>query len=72
MDFERLVRYEAGGSVYFGELVESNDTGFKVKRLGQNLESGFSTKADEVESVTKVCPSSRCHRVWHVTDDAGV
>jgi hypothetical protein len=72
MDFERLVRYEAGGSVHFGELVESNDTGYRVRRLGKSLESGFSTKADEVESVKQVCPLSRWHRVWHVTDDAGV
>lgn len=64
MNFERLVRYEAEGSVHFGELFESNDGGYKVKRLDDSLES------DVIESVTKVCPLSRCHRDWQANGDA--
>jgi hypothetical protein len=52
MVFEKLVRYETGGSIYYGDLIEKGDAGFNVRRLSGGLGS-FRPQA-EIDTVNKV------------------
>lgn len=56
MSFQALVRYEEGGQVHYGDLLETTSEGFKVSKLDGNLEQGFSAAAGAKSVVVKkVC-----------------
>ena len=54
MSFKRLVRFEHDGQVFFGDLLETRDDGFKVAKLGGTLASGFTVTKSESVIVEKV------------------
>ncbi|KAF1813350.1 hypothetical protein P152DRAFT_473084 [Eremomyces bilateralis CBS 781.70] len=55
MAFEKLVRYQVEGSIYYGDLIETAETGFKVRRLSGGL-GGFQPQGD-IDTVNKLlCP----------------
>jgi hypothetical protein len=63
MGVSKSVRYQASDRVAYGELIESSETEFTVKRLDGTLETGFHRTLDEVvkvESVWKTCTPLRC------------
>ncbi len=54
MPFERLVRFEHDGQIFYGDLVDQTETGFKVKKLQGNIEDGFQSTTEELISVESV------------------
>ncbi|CZR68754.1 related to bifunctional 4-hydroxyphenylacetate degradation enzyme [Phialocephala subalpina] len=57
MAFDALVRYQAGGKTYYGNLVEVSSAGFKVTKLNGDLTEGFSASGEDAITVTKLlCP----------------
>jgi hypothetical protein len=59
LGFSRLVRYENGGKVLFGDLQSHENGKYRVKRLDGDLDEGFHITNDEhtVERVRFDCPS---------------
>jgi len=54
MAFSKLVRFEHGGRVSFGDLVESSENGFTVNELSGSLAEGFSSTSSEPIVVQKL------------------
>lgn len=54
MAFEKLVRYEDGGKISYGNLLESSKDGFKVAPLTGNLTEGFKAAESNPVQVKKV------------------
>lgn len=55
MTFERLVRYELDGQTCYGELLETGDNGFKVKKLKGSTDDGFESSGEGAVVVKTVC-----------------
>jgi Ser/Thr protein kinase RdoA (MazF antagonist) len=53
LGFSRLVRYEYGGKVLFGDLQSHENGKYRVKRLDGDLDQGFQITNDE-HTVEKV------------------
>ena len=53
LGFSRLVRYENGGKVLFGDLQSHENGKYRVKRLDGDLDQGFQITSDE-HTVEKV------------------
>lgn len=60
MAFEKLVRFEHDGKVSYGDLIASNDDGFRVRKLDGDISKGFQSTGDAVIRVDKVIRPSAC------------
>ncbi|KAF2992990.1 hypothetical protein E8E13_000714 [Curvularia kusanoi] len=54
MTFTRLVRFAHNGTIHYGDLIESIDKGFYVRKLAGGVVGGF-TKTSE-ENILLLCP----------------
>jgi hypothetical protein len=62
MAFDRLARFEHEGATHYGDLVETTEEGYLVKKLNGSITDGFtSTSGDAVlvENVRSFCRSLR-------------
>ncbi|KAH6667459.1 hypothetical protein B0J14DRAFT_629451 [Halenospora varia] len=57
MAFKKLARFEDGGSVHYGDVLGSDESGYLVQKLNGNISSGFEFDTSKPIRVDKLlCP----------------